>query len=78
MYDQEKSPALAEKDTIPLVEIVKSGLCSGCGACVAVCPQAAISIDHPRSYKPTIQKSQCTRCNQCYRVCPGKGWPDVD
>jgi coenzyme F420 hydrogenase subunit beta len=74
---QKKSELLTKDNDIALQAIIENELCSGCGACVGICPQGAISIDHPRSYKPFIQKSKCILCNLCYQVCPGKGWPAV-
>lgn len=49
--------------TIP--EINKS-VCKKCGACIAICPQGAISLDEDGI---TIDISKCAGCGQCVAVC---------
>lgn len=54
--------------------IVRRGLCTGCGACVGVCPADALTmcIDGRRGgYIPRIDKAKCTRCGLCVEACPG-------
>ena len=54
--------------------IVKKGVCVGCGTCVALCPQGAIEliIDKKKGiYVPKIDKSKCNNCGICLKVCPG-------
>ncbi len=40
--------------------------CNGCGACVDVCSQGAISI---RNGKATIDHRCCIECGMCFSVC---------
>jgi len=57
----------------PLIkQIVQSGLCSGCGACNAVCPRNAIvmKISLDGTYKPYIISAKCNLCGLCEKVCP--------
>jgi dissimilatory sulfite reductase (desulfoviridin) alpha/beta subunit len=42
--------------------------CSGCGACVAACPDDAIRLDDSPS--PRIDSSLCMRCGRCIAACP--------
>ena len=46
-------------------EVVLSGLCSGCGACAAVCPEKAIAMDE----LPQLV-GECTDCGYCLFQCP--------
>ncbi len=46
-------------------DVVFAGLCSGCGACAAVCPEDAIVVDElPRLV------GECTDCGYCLYQCP--------
>ena len=42
--------------------------CTGCGACVSVCPRGAISRENPRVTDETL----CISCGACIRICPEK------
>lgn len=49
--------------------------CSGCGACVSICPQRALSLtgDTPgqRGHKRAVVDAQrCNGCSQCVPACP--------
>jgi len=46
-----------------------SHLCTGCGACVPVCPYGAISIKEGRS---TLSREDCINCGRCATACPSK------
>jgi len=52
--------------------IVQTNLCSGCGACYAICPHDAIDmkISLDGAYRPFIDFSKCSFCKLCERVCP--------
>ncbi len=47
-------------------------LCSGCAACLNVCPQKAISLVERNGYFlfPDVNISLCTDCGLCKKVCP--------
>jgi len=46
---------------------VRKDLCTGCGACTAVCPTGAISLDGGTA---RIDQSRCIGCQACARACP--------
>jgi coenzyme F420 hydrogenase subunit beta len=55
-------------------EVVKNGLCTGCGTCIGICPVGALEIITDRSkgiYLPRIDAKKCITCGLCYNVCPG-------
>ena len=41
--------------------------CTGCGSCVDICPQQAITIDNNLA---TINENLCTQCGTCAKICP--------
>ena len=54
--------------------VVKNGLCTGCGTCIALCPEEAIklTIDEKKGmYVPQLNEEKCNNCCICYKVCPG-------
>jgi coenzyme F420 hydrogenase subunit beta len=60
-------------------EVWDTGKCSGCGACIAVCPADAISFDEggmaisPRSNGYCKETTDNVNCGACYAVCPRIG-----
>ncbi len=46
--------------------------CTGCGACVNVCPRDCIELRYNADgfLQPQICRGSCTRCGLCDRVCP--------
>ena len=46
--------------------------CTGCGACVNVCPHGAIRLVERRGYFrfPEIDETRCTQCGLCLKKCP--------
>lgn len=52
--------------------MVNRQLCTGCGACAAVCPRDAVRMeaDGEGFFYPVIRKSTCTDCGLCTRTCP--------
>lgn len=53
-------------------EIIKKEKCSGCFACVSVCPVNSISMqeDSEGFWYPQINISTCIECNLCRKCCP--------
>lgn len=63
---------LEESRTIS--QIVKNGLCLGCGTCASVCMNNAIHmiVDNRKGvFTPKVDINRCTLCANCYNVCPG-------
>lgn len=55
-------PSLAEKQ-----------MCTGCEACVSVCPKQCITMESALDgffYPKIVNPEQCVNCNQCVKVCP--------
>lgn len=48
-------------------DIVLSGLCIGCGACILSCPTEALRLVEKR---PDLIVEKCIRCGTCYVRCP--------
>lgn len=46
---------------------VNTELCTGCGACVEICPNEAIQL---RKGLPFFDQAACTQCQSCVDVCP--------
>jgi coenzyme F420 hydrogenase subunit beta len=68
---------MAQKSYLDLkAEVWDTGKCSGCGACVAVCPADAISfkegemVTSPTSNGYCKQATDSVECGACYAVCP--------
>lgn len=57
-----------------MLKIDDKRLCSGCGACVNICPQKIISFkeDNEGFWYPSIDESECVDCHLCEKVCPYK------
>jgi len=54
--------------------VVKNGLCTGCGTCVAICSLSAIRMTKDNSkgiYVPQVAQERCSQCGICLEVCPG-------
>ena len=58
--------------TIMIPPILANDLCSGCGACYAICPFDAIDmrLSTEGAYRPSINFSICKNCGLCEKACP--------
>ena len=41
--------------------------CTGCGGCIDLCPQIAISMIND---VVTVNEEECNECKNCVKVCP--------
>lgn len=76
---------MAEKSYLDLKsEVWDTGKCSGCGACVAVCPADALSfaegemVTGPQTNGYCKQVTDNVRCGACYDACPRIGEQPAD
>ena len=53
--------------------------CCGCGACMAICPKAAIAMqeDGCGYTYPSVDHAKCIECGLCERICPEITHPDL-
>lgn len=53
-------------------KIAEKSLCSGCNACVSVCPKQCIAMrsDKDGFLYPEIDETVCIDCGKCSRTCP--------
>jgi coenzyme F420 hydrogenase subunit beta len=52
------------------IDVIRSGKCLECGACVVVCPFKCLEYSEG---KPTLTK-ECKNCGICARICPQYNW----
>ena len=57
-----------------IIEISNKKECSGCYACVSICPKRCISmqIDNEGFWYPLVDKNECIECGMCEKHCPVK------
>ena len=53
-------------------KLCKKELCTGCGACAAVCPKGCIRMepDLEGFFYPVVDPKKCIACNHCQKTCP--------
>ncbi len=53
-------------------EICDFELCTGCQACVSVCPTGCVTAaaDNEGFFRPVVDSDQCIDCNLCRKTCP--------
>ncbi len=52
-------------------------MCTGCSACINICPRKALSFTADRFgyFVPAIDQDKCDHCGLCHRVCPAINLP---
>ncbi|MFX0114077.1 MAG: hydrogenase iron-sulfur subunit [Candidatus Hodarchaeota archaeon] len=53
----------------PIVSVVDAEACTGCGACIKVCPYSAISIEGPKQPPVFVNPALCQGCGNCVAEC---------
>ena len=55
-----------------MINITDKTKCTGCSACVNVCPKSAIDFcDDRAGYRyPVVDETKCVNCSLCEKVCP--------
>lgn len=70
---QKKVVELLKKKGVDVSRLKKSVVneeerCISCGACIAVCPAGAISLNQNKEI--VIERDKCHRCGVCVEACP--------
>ena len=72
-FDLSKKPIERRSFTIDGGKVTDKGYfitekCTGCGKCLAVCPQSCIDKGSPKPYN--IRQNNCLHCGGCLEICP--------
>jgi len=52
-------------------DVVISGICIGCMACMGMCPDGSINIkDGEMGFPVPVKSENCTNCGSCLQDCP--------
>lgn len=77
--DEEKKKEVSNLENknlrIKTIEKVEKDKCTGCGACMNICPKKAITmiVDQEGFLMPYIEKNKCVNCGLCEKNCPAIG-----
>ena len=55
-----------------MIDKLEHSKCTGCAACMNICPTNAIKMvgDREGFLQPHIDQDKCTKCNLCEKICP--------
>lgn len=72
-------PLPRKKRTIERVPLDDPLNCTGCGACVNICPVDAIRMeaDEKGFLNPVVDDAKCVRCAKCLKQCPLRKRPEL-
>src|SRR5271157_367336 len=70
-FDFLKKRLEGKKDSFGMLmrDVIKSGICTNCSACVSVCP-ILVWDEEMRQPKIDPNRGKCTGCGACYNQCP--------
>lgn len=62
------------------INIVSKNICTGCSACIEVCPLncIAMKLDEEKFLYPQIDSNKCINCGKCLSICPAKNSLEVN
>ena len=52
------------------IVVIDEDLCTGCGACVELCPKKILYIDEKASVCKVTDETKCDKLRGCESVCP--------
>ncbi len=56
--------------------VCEKEMCTGCMACIDICPKKAIKIvDSLIAYNAIIDSNKCIKCDACYKICQNNNKP---
>lgn len=61
----------------PVTVRLKESMCTGCSACINICPKNALSLkqDSLGYYRATLDTEKCIDCGKCSKICPALELP---
>ena len=60
-------------------DVVNSGYCIGCMACMGMCPKGAINIkDGEMGFPVPVKYKNCVNCGSCISECPANEKDEID
>jgi len=61
-----------------VIKSLKKEMCTGCGACVSICPTEALKLeaDGWGYYRSKLEIGKCIECGKCVKVCPAIKLPE--
>lgn len=59
------------KEKRQYIDVINKKICSGCGACVGICPKKALSLslDGRGNVYPKVNQEICVNCGLCANIC---------
>ena len=55
-----------------MIDSIEKVLCTGCKACLNICPQECIEMREDKSgfQYPIVNYNKCVKCQLCLKTCP--------